>query len=244
MLFGPDSTLYVTVGDRDRLCCTGTEDNSLRMKAQALDNHVGKTLRLRDDGSVPPDNPFVGKAGAKPEIFTYGHRNGYGLAVQPETGELWQAEIGPMGGDEVNILHRRATTTAGRSSRWAATTRARSCPISRGRARAWTTRGCSGCRRSARRASCSTRATSFRSWKNSLFVGALTTQSSCSASRSASRRRPSGARALLVPLNVRIRDVQQSPDGYIYVATELRIGGTAADGMVLRIEPTGVPGAR
>src|SRR5262245_38944442 len=72
MLFGPDQTLYVTVGDRDRLCCTGTEDNSLRMKAQSLDNHVGKTLRLKDDGGVPADNPFVGKAGAKPEIFTYG----------------------------------------------------------------------------------------------------------------------------------------------------------------------------
>ncbi len=104
IMFGPDQTLYVTVGDRDRLCCTGTEDNSLRMKAQALDNHVGKTLRLKDDGTVPPDNPFVGKAGAKPEIFTYGHRNGYGLAIHPITGELWQAEIGPMGGDEVNVL--------------------------------------------------------------------------------------------------------------------------------------------
>src|SRR5262249_23306705 len=66
MMFGPDSLLYVMVGDRDRLCCTGTEDNSLRMKAQALDNHVGKTLRLKDDGGVPADNPFVGKAGAKP----------------------------------------------------------------------------------------------------------------------------------------------------------------------------------
>ena len=109
--FGPDGMLYVTIGDRDRICCNaqqlradGSDDNSLRMKSQALDNHVGKTLRLRDDGTVPPDNPFVGKPGAKPEIFTYGHRNGYGLAVHPETGELWQAEIGPMGGDEVNIL--------------------------------------------------------------------------------------------------------------------------------------------
>ena len=162
MMFGPDSTLYVTVGDRDRLCCTGVEDNSLRMKAQALDNHVGKTLRLKDDGGVPADNPFVGKAGAKPEIFTYGHRNGYGLAIHPQTGELWQAEIGPMGGDEVNIL------LAGPQLRMAARLdgtqlhRARWRPISRGPDPAWTTRGCSGCRRSARRASCSTRATSSR----------------------------------------------------------------------------------
>ena len=90
-------TLYVTVGDRDRLCCTGTEDNSLRMKAQELNNHVGKVLRITDEGGVPKDNPFVGRAGAKPEIFTYGHRNGYGLAFHPETGALWQAEIGPTG---------------------------------------------------------------------------------------------------------------------------------------------------
>lgn len=72
--FTPDSMLYVTVGDRDRLCCTGTEDNSLRMKAQALNNDVGKTLRLRDDGTVPPDNPFVGRAGAKPQLLSISTR--------------------------------------------------------------------------------------------------------------------------------------------------------------------------
>src|ERR671910_540851 len=86
------------------LRCIRKDDTSLRIKAQDLSNHVGKTLRIRDDGTVPPDNPFVGRTGAKPEIFTYGHRNGYGLSFNPQTGELWQAEIGPMGGDEVNIL--------------------------------------------------------------------------------------------------------------------------------------------
>ena len=104
IFFGPDASLYVTVGDRDRLCCRGGEDNSLRLKSQQLNTHAGKVLRLRDDGSVPADNPFVGRADAKPEIFTYGHRNGYGLAFHPETGEPWLAEIGPMGGDELNIL--------------------------------------------------------------------------------------------------------------------------------------------
>ena len=104
MEFGPDKTLYVTVGDRDPLCCQPKDDNSVRILAQSLASDVGKTLRLTDDGGIPKDNPFVGRAGAKPEIFTYGHRNGFGLRFHPVTGELWQLEIGPMGGDEVNIL--------------------------------------------------------------------------------------------------------------------------------------------
>src|SRR5262249_23393794 len=72
--------------------------------AQDLGSHYGKTLRIRDDGTIPPDNPFVNRPGAKPEIFTYGNRNGYGLAFHPATGDLWQVEIGPMGGDELNLL--------------------------------------------------------------------------------------------------------------------------------------------
>src|SRR6185295_1722072 len=69
IMFGPDSTLYVAVGDRDLLF--GSNDNSSRMRAQAMDTHIGKVLRIRDDGGVPADNPFLGKAGVKPEIFTY-----------------------------------------------------------------------------------------------------------------------------------------------------------------------------
>jgi len=102
--FAPDGTLLVTVGDRDRICCNGSEDNSLRLKAQDLGNHVGKVLRLRDDGTAPADNPFVNRPGAKPEIYTYGHRNAYGLRMNPVDGHIWEAEIGPMGGDEVNVL--------------------------------------------------------------------------------------------------------------------------------------------
>ena len=132
--------------------------------------------------------------------------------------------------------HRRVTTTAGRSSRPAATTRARSSPTNRGRGPGWTTRGSTGCRRSARRASCSTRATSFRTGRTTCS-SVRSPRGSCSASRSASRRRRSGAKPLLLPLNIRVRDVQQSPDGYIYVVTEQASGRTGADGMVLRIEP-------
>jgi len=97
MQFGPDNTLYMTVGDRDGLCCGPVDDNSVRIRAQSLANHIGKTLRLTDDGGVPDDNPFVGNPDAMPEIYTYGNRNGYGLEFHPETGELWQLEIGQSG---------------------------------------------------------------------------------------------------------------------------------------------------
>jgi glucose/arabinose dehydrogenase len=235
MMFGPDNTLYVMVGDRDRLCCTGTEDNSLRMKAQALDNHVGKTLRLKDDGGVPADNPFVGKAGAKPEIFTYGHRNGYGLSFNPQTGELWQAEIGPMGGDEVNILQ------PGHNYGWPLVSMGRNYTGTLASDQPWYRPGMDNPRMfwvpSISPSSILWyTGDKFPQWKNSLFVGALTTRQllrvSFNQPSQAERREP-----LLASLNVRIRDVQQSPDGYIYVATEGAIRGDAADGMVLRIEP-------
>ena len=85
-----------------------------RDEAQNLGNHIGKIVRIRPDGSVPPDNPFVGRQGAKPEIWSYGHRNAQGLARHPATGQLWEHEHGPRGGDEVNILDKPARTTAGR----------------------------------------------------------------------------------------------------------------------------------
>ena len=235
MLFGPDSTLYVMVGDRDRLCCTGTEDNSLRMKAQALDNHVGKTLRLRDDGGVPTDNPFVGKAGAKPEIFTYGHRNGYGLAFHPETGELWQAEIGPLGGDEVNIL------IAGHNYGWPLVSTGRNYTGTLVSDQPWSRPGMDNPRihwvpSISPSSIMFYTGDKFPQWKNSLFVGALTTRQlqriSFNQPSQAERRE-----ALLLPLNIRPRDVQQSPDGYIYVATEGVSRGDMSDGTVLRIEP-------
>ena len=236
IFFGPDQMLYVTVGDRDRLCCTGTEDNSLRMKAQALDNHVGKTLRLKDDGTVPPDNPFVGKAGAKPEIFTYGHRNGYGLAIHPITGELWQAEIGPMGGDEVNILK------PGHNYGWPLVSTGRNYTGTLVSDEPWARPGMDNPRihwvpSISPSSIMFYTGDKFPNWKNNLFVGALTTrqlQRIAFGQPSQAERRES----LLLPLNIRVRDVQQSPDGYIYVVTEQASGRTGADGMLLRIEPT------
>ncbi len=89
--------LFLTVGERHH-----------QDRAQELSNHAGKILRLREDGTVPPDNPFVGKKDARPEIWSYGHRNPQGLVVHPETGELWENEHGPLGGDELNIIRRGA----------------------------------------------------------------------------------------------------------------------------------------
>jgi glucose/arabinose dehydrogenase len=235
IMFGQDAMLYATVGDRDRLCCIGKDDNSLRMKAQYLDNHVGKTLRLRDDGTAPPDNPFAGKPGAKPEIYTYGHRNGYGLAFHPETGELWQAEIGPMGGDEVNIL------IPGRNYGWPIVSMGRNYTGTLVSEEPWFRRGMENPRMfwvpSISPSSIAFyTGDKFPSWKGSLFVGALNglqlQRVSFNQPSQAERREP-----LLTALKVRIRDVQQGPDGCLYVATELAMRGTAADGTILRIEP-------
>ncbi len=235
LLFGPDDTLYVTVGDRDRLCCTGTEDNSLRMKAQDLSNHVGKTLRIRDDGSVPRDNPFVGRAGAKPEIFTYGHRNGYGLAFHPETGELWQAEIGPMGGDEVNVL------LPGHNYGWPLVSMGRNYTGSLASDQPYYREGMDNARMFwvpsiSPSSLLFYTGERFPQWHNNMFVGALnglSLQRVAFGQPSQAERRE----AVLRPLNLRIRDVQQSRDGYLYVATERRFGGPDADGMILRLEP-------
>lgn len=93
LLFAPDGKLFITLGERGD-----------RPQAQQLDSHLGSTIRLNPDGSVPEDNPFVDREGARPEIYTYGNRNVQGIALHPDTGEVWTHEHGPQGGDEINIL--------------------------------------------------------------------------------------------------------------------------------------------
>jgi glucose/arabinose dehydrogenase/cytochrome c553 len=95
--FGPDGMLYMTTGDADRA-----------EGSQQLDQLHGKILRFNPDGSVPQDNPFVGKEGARPEIWSYGHRNPQGIAFQPGTGRLYESEHGPLHGDEVNLIEKGA----------------------------------------------------------------------------------------------------------------------------------------
>ncbi|MGE0462326.1 MAG: PQQ-dependent sugar dehydrogenase [Vicinamibacterales bacterium] len=100
MVFDRQGYLFVTLGDRQ----WPAVGDLAKHPAQDLSRHNGTTVRLHDDGRVPADNPFVGKAGVLPEIYTYGHRNAQGMAVHPVTGDIWQNEHGPQGGDELNLI--------------------------------------------------------------------------------------------------------------------------------------------
>jgi glucose/arabinose dehydrogenase len=101
LLFGPDGMLYVLIGEK-----------TAPANAQDLSNMFGKVSRMRPNGDVPPDNPFVGRAGANPYLYDYGHRNGFGLAFDPVSGQLWQSEAGPECNDEINRI------VAGRNYGW------------------------------------------------------------------------------------------------------------------------------
>jgi glucose/arabinose dehydrogenase len=235
MEFGPDKTLYISVGDRDRLCCVQQDDNSIRIRAQSLGDHVGKILRLTDEGTAPRDNPFVGRAGAKPEIFTYGHRNSYGLRFHPETGELWQMEIGPMGGDEINILK------PGANYGWPLVSQGRNYTGTLVSEQPWYREGMEQPRmfwvpQISPAGMAFYTGDKFPQWKNNLIVGALSGQHveriSFGNPGQAERRD-----VLLRELGVRFRDVEIGPDGYVYLATEVRYGSGQPDGTVIRLEP-------
>jgi glucose/arabinose dehydrogenase len=218
LAFGRDGMLYMSVGERGE-----------RDKAQATTTHQGKILRLRDDGSAPPDNPFVGRAGARPEIYSYGHRNVQGLAIHPETGAIWATEHGPQGGDELNVI------LPGRNYGWPVVTLGREYtgelitnqPWREGIEQplmAWLPSiGLSGMTFYT--------GDRFPGWKGNVFVGGL---SGLQLQRLAfSESGPYGRESLLLPLRQRIRDVRQGPDGLLYLATD------ANPGAILRVEPAG-----
>jgi glucose/arabinose dehydrogenase len=219
MVFGPDGTIYMSMAGDD---------------PQDPGSHGGKILRLRDDGSVPADNPFVGRPGFKPEIFTMGHRTTLGLAVHPLTGQIWQNENGPNGGDEINILKPGANygwplVSLGRTYQgpWHSQKFQRDGfedPVVY-----WTP-------------SIAVSGMAFYTgdklpkWKGDVFVGSLRTgeiigtghiQRVLFNQNMEELRRES----LLVDWRHRMRDIRQGPDGFLYVLVD------DPDGALLRIEP-------
>jgi len=222
MVFGRDGKLYVTTGGVGN----GAQDPSTQ---------AGKVLRLNDDGSVPPDNPFVKHAGYAPEIYTLGHRSSLGLAVHPGTGEIWQHENGPNGGDEINILK------AGANYGWPIVSYGRTYPGPWQAPRLshenfeqpvviWVPSiAASGIAFYT--------GSKLPKWKGDVFVGALRVgeipgtghlQRILFNEQMEELRRES----LLVPMRQRVRDVRQGPDELLYLLTD-----DPKDGALLRIEP-------
>ena len=224
LAFGRDGKLYVT-----------TPSGGSGSGSQDPNTYAGKVLRLNDDGTVPGDNPFAGRAGHKPEIYTLGHRNSLGLAAHPVTGEMWLSEMGPNGGDELNILKPGANygwpiVSLGRSypGPWQSQTFSREGiepPVVY-----WVP-------------SISLSGLAFYTgdklpkWNGDIFVGGQRTgeipgtghlQRVLVNDKLEELRRES----LLVPLQMRIRDVRQGPDGLLYLLVDHENGG------VLRIEPS------
>jgi aldose sugar dehydrogenase len=220
--FGRDGSLFMTTGGGG-----GTG-------AQNPDSHAGKVLRLRDDGGVPDDNPFVGRTGYKPEVYSLGHRNSIGLAIHPGSGEVWQNENGPNGGDEINIIK------PGRNYGWPLVSYGRTYPGPRQAEQPW--------REGFEQPvvfwvpSIAISGMAFYTgnrlprWKGDVFVGGMRTgeipgtghlERILFNENMEELRRES----LLGELRQRIRDVRQGPDELIYLLTD------AEDGAVLRIEP-------
>jgi len=228
--FGLDGTLYMTIG--------GAREN----RAQDPNDLAGKVLRLRDDGSVPNDNPFVGWAGHRPEIYSLGHRSNVGLAVQPGTGAVWTTEHGPQGGDEINVL------LPGRNYGWPAVSYGRTYEGPRVSEIPWR----EGMEQPLIFWVPSIAVTGitfytgdrYPAWKGNVFVGGLQRGR---ISRTGRVERivfnPRGEElrreSLLTELKKRVRDVRQGPDGLLYVLVEDDASGeTGGETALLRIEPS------
>jgi aldose sugar dehydrogenase len=226
LAFDKNGFLFISLGDRQ----VAPDGNLEAHPAQDLSNHHGAIVRLHDDGRVPADNPFVNRAGAKPEIWSYGHRNVQGLVIHPETGDVWANEHGPQGGDELNRIQ------PGRNYGWpvigfgvnyqtgqaihAGTHReGMEQPV-----HVWVPSiGISGMMIYT--------GDRFPRWKGSIFVGGMSGQQ-------LARLTLAGQRVVneetLVQQMGRIRDVRESPDGYIYLLTEDREGKPTP---IFRLEP-------
>jgi glucose/arabinose dehydrogenase len=217
LVFGQDGSLFVTLGER----------NDLRDQAQSLNNHLGKIVHIKPSGGAAPDNPFLNREDARPEIWSSGHRNVQSAALNPTTGELWIVEHGARGGDEVNIPQK------GRNYGWPV--------ISYGVHYSGQKIG-EGTRKPgleqpvyywdpsiAPSGMAFYTGDKFPAWRGSILVGAL-------AGKLVSRletngNRVTGEERMLQNLGERIRDVRQGPDGFVYLLTDAR------NGRILRMKP-------
>lgn len=219
LAFGPDGMLYVTLGERS--------DAVMRPQAQQLASHMGKILRIAPDGSVPADNPFSGQAGARPEIWSLGHRNVQAAAFDPQ-GRLWVVEMGARGGDELNLVARAKNygwpeiaygqEYSGRPIGDGATARAGFeqpvyywDPVIAPSGAQWYT------------------GAAFPAWRGNLFIGAL--RDKALVRLVVTGDRVVAEERLLTERGQRVRDVRQGEDGALYVVTDSR------DGELWRVTP-------
>jgi aldose sugar dehydrogenase len=216
LVFAPDGTLFVTLGERYQ-----------KERAQNMDEDLGKLVRIDPDGSIPANNPFVGRAGARPEIWSVGHRNVQAAAFNPQTQKLWIVDHGARGGDEINIPE------AGKNYGWPIITYGRDysgLKIGEGTAKQGLEQPIFYWDPSiAPSGMAFYTGDKFPGWRGDLFVGAL-------AAQLLSRLELDGAKVvreerLLEKLEERIRDVRQGPDGYLYLLTD------SDEGRILRLEP-------
>lgn len=218
LLFAQDGTLFITLGERF----------DYSEEAQNTTNHLGTIIRINPDGSVPADNPFKGDKNARPEIYSYGHRNVQGIARNPNSGKIWAHEHGPKGGDEINILKPGANygwpvVTFG-ISYWGTTISDQTSapgmedpilqltPSIAPSGMAFYT------------------GDKFPEWKGDLFLGALVLKHLRHLKLTGNK--VIEQEALLKDRDERIRDVRQGPDGYLYLLTD------ESEGKLLRLEPT------
>lgn len=216
LVFDRDGHLFIALGE-----------NNQRPTAQDLDKLQGKLVRLYPDGRVPEDNPFVGRQGARPEIWSYGHRNQQGAALNPWTGRLWTHEHGPRGGDEINIPE------PGRNYGWPLATHGINysflpIPEARGKTVEGTEPPHYVWEKSpAISGMAFYDAGRFPAWQHSLFIGALVDR--CLIRLELDGDRIVHEERLLEDLDTRIRDVRQGPDGYLYLLSD------ETDGKLLRL---------
>lgn len=223
LVFDRDGYLFVTLGE-----------NNDRPTAQDLDKLQGKVVRIYPDGTVPQDNPFVGQANVRPEIWSYGQRNPQGAALNPWNGTLWENEHGPRGGDEINIIER------GKNYGWPLATHGinySGLPIPEARGdtvegtvapnHVWEkSPGLSGM--------AFYDADRFKAWQRNVFIGALVSQELIRLEFDGDK--VIHEERLLGELKKRIRDVRQGPDGYLYVLTDEESGGVYKVGLKLPVD--------